>query len=88
MIEIAANIALAILGLGLLATVVRIILGPTLADRILGLDTLTTLGIGLIAVFAVRSGFYLYIDIAVALALLGFISTVAFARYLLSRGSP
>ena len=88
MIEIAANIAFAILGLGLLVTVVRIILGPTLADRILGLDTLTTLGIGLIAVFAVRSGFYLYVDIAVALALLGFISTVAFARYLLSRGSP
>lgn len=88
MIEIAANIAFAILGLGVLATVVRIILGPTLADRILGLDTLTTLGIGLIAVFAVRSGFYLYVDIAVALALLGFISTVAFARYLLSRGSP
>jgi len=88
MIEIAANIAFAILGLGLLATVVRVILGPTLADRILGLDTLTTLGIGLIAVFAVRSGFYLYVDIAVALALLGFISTVAFARYLLSRGSP
>jgi multicomponent Na+:H+ antiporter subunit F len=88
MIEIAANIAFAILGLGLLATVVRIILGPTLADRILGLDTLTTLGIGLIAVFAVRSGFHLYVDIAVALALLGFISTVAFARYLLSRGSP
>ena len=88
MIEIASDIALALLGLGVLATLVRIVRGPTLANRILGLDTLTVLGIGLIAAFAVRSGLYLYTDIAVALALLGFITTVAFARYLLSRGTP
>jgi multicomponent Na+:H+ antiporter subunit F len=60
--------------------------GPTLADRILGLDTLTVLAIGLIGTFALRTGLYLYADIAIALALVGFLSTVAFARYLLSRG--
>jgi multicomponent Na+:H+ antiporter subunit F len=44
----------------------------------------TVVGIGIIAVFAVRTGLYLYIDIAIALALVGFLSTAAFARYLLS----
>lgn len=86
MIEIATTIALCLLGFALLATLIRIIRGPTTADRILGLDTITLLGIGIIGVFAVRTGLYLYVDIAVAVALVGFLATIAFARYLLSRG--
>ncbi len=85
MIEIATTIALGLLGFALAATIVRIVRGPTTADRILGLDTVTILGVGIIGVFAVRTGLYLYVDIAVAVALVGFLSTVAFARYLLSR---
>lgn len=87
-IDIATTVSLALLGLALLFALIRIIRGPTLADRILGLDTLTMLGLAIIAVFAVRTGLYLYVDIAVALALVGFVSTAAFARYLLSRGEP
>jgi multicomponent Na+:H+ antiporter subunit F len=87
MIEIVTNIAFGLLGFALVATLVRIVRGPTLADRILGLDMLTVLGIALIGVFAVRTGIYVYIDIAVALGLVGFVSTAAFARYLLARGS-
>jgi len=85
-IELATTIALALLGFAMLATILRIVRGPTTADRILGLDTITILAIGTIGVFAVRTGLYLYADIAVAVALLGFLSTAAFARYLLSRG--
>ena len=88
MIELAATIALVLLGLAMLLALIRIIRGPSLADRILGLDTLTVLGIGVICAFAVRVGLYLYVDIAIALALIGFLSTTAFARYLLSRGEP
>jgi multicomponent Na+:H+ antiporter subunit F len=62
-------------------TFLRLLLGPTLPDRILALDTMTTLGIGMIAVFAIRSGVMLYIDIAIAVGLVGFLATVAFARY-------
>ncbi|MGN6684788.1 MAG: monovalent cation/H+ antiporter complex subunit F [Devosia sp.] len=65
--------------------VVRVLRGPTLADRILGLDVATTLGVGLIAVFAMTVGQWLYLDVAIALALVGFVATVAFARYLISR---
>lgn len=85
MIDLASNICFGLLGVAILLTLVRILRGPTLADRILGLDVLTLLGLGGIAVFAVKSSTYLYIDIAVALALVSFVSTVAFARYLLSR---
>jgi len=86
MIEITTTIAFLLLGLAMLGTIIRIILGPTLADRILGLDTVTVLAVGIIGVFALRTGLHLYADIAVAVALVGFLSTVAFARYLLSRG--
>ena len=88
MIELATTVAFVLLGLAMIGTVVRIIIGPSLADRILGLDTLTVLAVGLIGVFSVRTGLHLYADIAVAIALVGFLSTVAFARYLLSRGLP
>ena len=86
MIGLATTICLILLGLAMVAAIIRIVCGPTLADRILGLDTITVLSVGIIGVFAVRTGLYLYIDIAVAIALVGFLSTAAFARYLLSRG--
>lgn len=82
----ASGLALVLLSLALLMTVLRIIRGPTLPDRVLGLDMLVAIAIGLIAVIAVRTGFYLYIDIAIALGLVGFLATVAFARFILTRG--
>lgn len=88
MIETVTTICFVLLGLAMSGAIARIILGPTVADRILGLDTITVLAIGLIGVFAVRTGLYLYADIALALALVGFLATAAFARYLLSRGRP
>ena len=85
MIETITTICFVLLGLAMLATIIRIIRGPTLADRILGLDTITILAVGNIGLFAVNTGLTLYADIAIAVALVGFLSTAAFARYLLSR---
>jgi multicomponent Na+:H+ antiporter subunit F len=73
------------LSLGLLLSIVRLILGPTLPDRILALDLITTLALGFVVLVAVLTGFYLYVDIAIALGLVGFLSTVALARYVLRR---
>ncbi|MGR9169116.1 cation:proton antiporter [Rhizobium sp. KDH_Rht_773_N] len=84
-VSAAAVAALAILCLALLVTVWRVVAGPSLPDRILALDMLTGIAIGFIAVVAVRTGFSLYIDIAIALGLVGFLATVAFARFVLSR---
>ncbi|WP_165214358.1 cation:proton antiporter [Affinirhizobium pseudoryzae] len=78
-------LALALLGLSFLATAYRVIAGPTLGDRIVGLDMLVGIAIGFIAVIAVKTGFTLYIDVAIALGLVGFLATVAFARFILSR---
>lgn len=85
-VSTAAIAALGILCVALLITVWRVIAGPSLPDRILALDMLTGIAIGFIAVVAVRTGFSLYIDIAIALGLVGFLATVAFARFVLSRG--
>ncbi|MFS8180751.1 cation:proton antiporter [Pseudovibrio denitrificans] len=80
------SIALFILGLTFLLIVYRIIKGPTLPDRIVGLDLLVVVAIGLIATVGVGSTYTLYIDISLALGLVGFLATVAFARFILNRG--
>ncbi|MBX5189035.1 cation:proton antiporter [Rhizobium sp. NZLR3b] len=86
-IAVASSAALVILGLASILTVWRVVAGPTLPDRILALDMLTGIAIGFIAVIAIKTGFSLYIDIAISLGLVGFLATVAFARFVLSRGN-
>jgi multicomponent Na+:H+ antiporter subunit F len=86
-VSAAAVVALAILCIAFLLTVYRVIAGPTLPDRVLGLDMLVAIAIGFIAVIAIKTGFMLYIDIAIALGLVGFLATVAFARFVLTHGS-
>ena len=81
------NVTLALLAISFLMIVVRIVRGPTLPDRILALDMLIVVGIGFIAVIGVKTGYYLYVDVAIALGLVGFLATVAFARYVLHRGT-
>ena len=83
---ISVDVALVLLGLAFLFTVIRIMVGPTLPDRVLGLDMLTSVAIGFIAVIGIDTGFTLYVDIAIALGLVGFLATVAFARFIQARG--
>jgi len=85
-LSLAVTISLAILTLSFVLTIVRIVIGPTLPDRILALDMLVTIGIGYIAIIAIKTGYSLYLDIAIALGLVGFLATVAFARFVLQRG--
>ncbi|MDM9647946.1 cation:proton antiporter [Rhizobium sp. S163] len=85
-VSISASVALVILAVTFLVASWRVIVGPTLPDRILALDTLSGTAIGFLAVVAVKTGFALYIDIAISLGLVGFLATVAFARFVLSRG--
>lgn len=80
------TIALGLLCLSFLLTVLRVLRGPTLPDRILALDMLVAIAIGFIAVLGIRTGFSFHVDIAIALGLVGFLATVAFARFVMSRG--
>ncbi|EAU43321.1 Na+/H+ antiporter [Fulvimarina pelagi HTCC2506] len=84
--EYAVDFGLVLLGLSFLLTTVRIIIGPTLPDRVLGLDMLTSVSIGFIALIGINTGFTLYVDIAIALGLVGFLATTAFSRFILARG--
>ena len=79
-------ISITALLLAMAVIIVRIVRGPTLPDRILGLDTLVTVSIGVIATFGIITGFPIYVDIAIALGLVGFLSTIALANFLLRCG--
>lgn len=85
-LSVAISIGLVALGIAFLLTVYRVIKGPTLPDRVVALDMLVGIVIGFIGVIAIRTGFTLYIDIAISLGLVGFLATVAFARFILARG--
>lgn len=86
-LAVCALFALGILSVSFLIVVWRVVRGPTLPDRILGLDMLVAVAIGFIAVLGIRSGFTLYVDVAIALGLVGFLATVAFARFVLTGGA-
>jgi multicomponent Na+:H+ antiporter subunit F len=79
-------LALILLTISFFVTAYRVVAGPTLPDRIVALDMLVGVVIGFIAVIGVKTGYYLYVDIAIALGLVGFLATVAFARFVLARG--
>lgn len=61
----------------------RLLIGPRAQDRILGLDTLYVNAMLLLLTFGIRTGSTLYFEIALVIALLGFVATVALAKFLL-----
>lgn len=85
-LQLSIQIALAVLSVTFVVTVFKVIHGPTLPDRILALDMLVAVAIGFIAVIGIKTGYTLYLDIAIALGLVGFLATVAFSRFILTRG--
>ncbi|WP_428649892.1 cation:proton antiporter [Roseibium sp.] len=85
-LEIAVRISLALLTVSFIIIVIRTVKGPSLPDRVVALDMLVAVGIGFIAAIGVLTEYYLYIDIAITLGLVGFLATVAFARFVLNRG--
>ncbi len=68
--------------LAILLTVARLLRGPSLPDRVMALDLLTTLGVGVIAAYAIATGQAAFLDVAIATALISFLGTVAFAYYI------
>jgi multicomponent Na+:H+ antiporter subunit F len=67
---------------GLLAAAWRLLVGPTLADRVVALDLVSGLLIVFIVLFRMVSGVGAYIYVAIGLALIAFLATVAFAHYI------
>ncbi|TFY96844.1 K+/H+ antiporter subunit F [Ramlibacter rhizophilus] len=82
MIDIALNFALAAVGLALGLTGWRLLRGPEPTDRVLALDTLYINTVGLVILLGMRLGSDLLFEAALVIAMLGFIGTVALARFL------
>ncbi|HQR20198.1 MAG TPA: K+/H+ antiporter subunit F [Burkholderiaceae bacterium] len=61
----------------------RLLRGPTLADRILALDTMYVNSVALLILVGIRFGTLIYFEAALLIAMIGFVSTVALSKYLL-----
>jgi multicomponent K+:H+ antiporter subunit F len=72
-----------LLGLALACSTLRILWGPRAQDRVLGFDSLYLNAMLLVLTFGIRSGSTLYFEAALMMALLGFVTTVALAKFLL-----
>jgi len=59
----------------------RIVRGPTTPDRVIGLDTIATNVVAIAVLFALQTGRGFFVDVSLVLAIIGFISTIAVARY-------
>ena len=81
MLDIVTQIALAMLGFALVIAAARLVIGPTLPDRVVAMDLIGVLMVGLIAVLAARTGVRATLDAAVVIALIGFVGTVGYATY-------
>lgn len=82
-LDIALIIAFVALVLGQVLSMVRLVVGPTTGDRILALDTMVINALGLVVVIGIRQGVHIYFEVSMLIAMLGFVSTVALARFIL-----
>jgi len=80
------GVCFAILCAALLLAFVRLVKGPTVADRVVALDLLAVISVGVIIIHDVATELPVFLDAAIVLALVGFAGTIAFARYLERRG--
>ena len=82
LLQIAVNAGLIILSLSITIVLYRIIKGPQHADRIIALDLISILLIAFVSLYSIHTNEETYLDVVIAYALIAFLGTVAFARYL------
>lgn len=82
-LDFALIITLIALALGQILSMVRLIIGPTSGDRILALDTMVINALGIVVVVGIFQGVQIYFEVSLLIAMLGFVSTVALARFIL-----
>ncbi|MEM1360450.1 MAG: cation:proton antiporter [Pseudomonadota bacterium] len=81
LVPIAVNISFGLIILSILLGFYRLARGPSLADRVVALDMMTVSIVAFCALFAIRTDDTVFLDIALVLALVGFLATVALARF-------
>lgn len=81
LLDLALGITFAMLLFSFGASFVRMLIGPSLPDRVVALDLVSFIAVGFIGVYTIWSDEVAFLDVAIALALVAFLATVAFARY-------
>lgn len=80
--SILINITFGLLILAIFVAFVRLVRGPSLPARVVALDLMGSLVVGFIAIYAVATDQPIFLDVAIVLALIGFLGTVAFAYFI------
>jgi len=83
MMVAALYLAIGSFALGLLMNLWRVVQGPDVGDRVLAVDTMVINAIALLVLYGVLNGTAVYFEVSLIVAMVGFISTVAFARFML-----
>ena len=83
MMNLALNIAFALVGAAFVLSFLRLLKGPGATDRILALDTLYINAIAILVLLGIHLASPLYFEAALLIALMGFVGTVALAKFLL-----
>ena len=83
LLEVAIGYALVCVLAAMALCAIRLLIGPSAHDRVLALDTLWMCGMLLAIVLGVRFGTQVYFEVAILVALVGFVSTVAMAKFLM-----
>lgn len=79
--NIVLTIVFLVLGTGLILGLVRLVRGPSLPDRVVAIDLIAYVSIGFALVYAIGSGKPDFLEVALVLGLIGFLATVALARF-------
>lgn len=71
-----------ILTVSVILVLIRLFKGPDIVDRVVALDLVISIGIGAITVYSIRSKQTIFLDVAMILALIAFLGTIAFSYYI------
>ena len=83
LLELSIGYALVCAMAAMLLCAIRLLIGPSAHDRVLALDTLWMCGMLLALVLGIRFGTQVYFEVAMLIALVGFVSTIAMAKFLM-----
>ncbi|USD42555.1 cation:proton antiporter [Vibrio sp. SCSIO 43135] len=86
MLETVYGICFFMLIISMLLALVRLLKGPSLPDRVIALELMASLTVGLVVLYSIAYDEPKFIDVAIALALTSFLAAVGFSRYLEQRG--
>ena len=87
-VEASVGLALVLLSLAIVAAFARLARGPSLADRVIALDVIAATIVAAAVLYAIRTGLAVFVDVALAIALVTFLGTVALAHAIESGGEP